>query len=1150
MPHLICNKNFERNGNFATAAEILDSAVQNKDESSFVIIVPTVKQVKQLSFSFIRKFFATHGMPCSPLNIYTLEQFIKILFLRFYDNRNFHFISDSYRAVLIEEAMHKTDLKFYSKGSNDFKFSVVDRIAGVINGLKEDGVIPESLMVDALGNGNISNPEKLIDLAGIFKEYNRFLGNRLTDLPTALTMVNQKLTDIVFALTDARSTGKSPASIFDELFKKESIIFCEGFTDLKVPEIEFLTLLGKLDNPFAIGFDFHEGKGPLFGNIREIIDKFRENNFSIIPKYNNIDKNIFSQKEFLRENLFEIDPASKSKELSNKIKIIKAESKHEEIQFAAKLIKKLVADGQIQFNDACIVSRSPGEYADIIREIFYSERIPVNVTDRFELSKSPVTAAIFSLIHTISKGYQRNDVLNAISNPFFDYSNIAGKSNAKKINPEYIATASLKLRITGGKNRGGSNNWKLKLKKAIKIYENYINEEQFPFNSPEMRELEHYLIVFKQALDDFEAFTKFLGESYKKITVGEFVKIVRFNIIEKLGLINRISIDYTEIKSKLDKNQINDYEFKIQCEEIEKNARALDAFLDVLDEMAFVLTEVWANKTFSFEELTARLEIAVKAAKYQIKEKEEIGVLATSIEQTRGLPFKVSILCGAVDGAFPLGFSTDTFLGKSIPGSEERHLRSEQIQFYQFLTLNSDIPDRQFYITYPNLLNEDSESTPSSFISFLAEITNYDNRDVEIDLQKKSNEFSDLMQSITSIPDIFTVIPQEGLTDQKLLTALNRYSLLNSAFYVNEKYVPIKEMINNFQEHITQFNDWLSSKSYSVTEFEDYASCPYKYFAKRVLKISDADNEEITLSALDTGNFLHTVAMRFFLELQTRVTPERSSWIIPNNTPALPYLKPVTISSENYHEYHELLYSIAREEIERIRYDHPYFDIEESKIFGNGEIPGLLEYWLSTEIYKAETLKWDYYPSLFEVSFTDRVEPGSFDSIDVDGKFKLTGKIDRIEINKADPETFGFLIADYKTTKNGFKKIGDMIKGRSFQMPLYTYAAEKILQESYQINAKPAKAVYYAFSNPKSSKLFEDILLVSFEQISQNSIENSNKKTKSNQVNIEELVTSSINMADTIIKKISDRNFPVMPLPQSCAFCDFASICRINEKNQ
>jgi len=62
-------------------------------------------------------------------------------------------------------------------------------------------------------------------------------------------------------------------------------------------------------------------------------------------------------------------------------------------------------------------------------------------------------------------------------------------------------------------------------------------------------------------------------------------------------------------------------------------------------------------------------------------------------------------LCGASEGVFPAAYSPEKLFGKELPDAKQRHIRTERVLFYQFLSsskfLFPNSENGELYIFYP-----------------------------------------------------------------------------------------------------------------------------------------------------------------------------------------------------------------------------------------------------------------------------------------------------------------------------------------------------------------------------------------------------------------------------------------------------------------
>jgi ATP-dependent helicase/DNAse subunit B len=254
-----------------------------------------------------------------------------------------------------------------------------------------------------------------------------------------------------------------------------------------------------------------------------------------------------------------------------------------------------------------------------------------------------------------------------------------------------------------------------------------------------------------------------------------------------------------------------------------------------------------------------------------------------------------------------------------------------------------------------------------------------------------------------------------------------------------------------------------------------------------------------------------------------------------------------------------LLLNIAREELEQIKYEHPFFELEEDQLLGNEEESGILERWLESEFDRIES-GWGHLPVSFEFSFgigSRKKKKVPVESIELEQNLKITGKIDRIELNESDPNNF--IIADYKSKINNLSGNNDISNGTAFQMPLYIAAARKILRDLYKIEAEPYGGVYYAI-NPqfdKKENMFRSekfVMLSPLSPLSSRLIDEKTNKPKKTpgtldrHDDIEYMIERSLTHAISILDKISKGIFAIdTKKKSSCDYCSYQAVCRFCE---
>ncbi|MFW5701901.1 MAG: PD-(D/E)XK nuclease family protein, partial [Bacteroidota bacterium] len=821
----------------------------------------------------------------------------------------------------------------------------------------------------------------------------------------------------------------------------------------------------------------------------------------------------------------------------------------------------------------CVTMRKPENYSDLFREIFFLHNIPVNISDRFPLEKSPVTVGVFALLDCIAKGFRGSDVQRALESKYLKF--YRDENADEEINTINLIQVAQDLRIIGGYARGAHKGWIARLEstidrieKEIELMEKYQETEEI-----DMMVARTQLEKVRLALYDFNIFINSLPLSAGKLRPREFSDFIKNDIIMRHHVAGNIR-DYYE--QSINRSEIGtNTEFIYYQEDAEKNAHALAALNEAIDEMTFILEDRatadadsgMGNPVSGYSPAfyADRLRTAVSGAKYQIREKQRYGVTVTAIEQTRSIPYKVMILCGALDGEFPLAFRSERFLGKELYGSELRHIQSERLQFYQFLANAPEIINsgsKKIYITFPARENE-RELVRSSFVDELLKITTLQADGCLADLSggqiPGGYEFVNTITSRQELLQKYCEFQNIDPENRELRDIAEKTGLGDKIRFIDQARIRKQDavpegviLVSKLPEQIAADYSKSTNLAISVSDLDSYAKCPYAYFVEKKLRIKKYEEPELALSPLETGNTLHKIVFRFYSELRESEGGRR---INPTEL-YLPDFILTRLDPDREDEYRERLMEIAREEIERLKFDHPFFGLEEQRIMGTPTTPGYLRSWLSAELRRIR-MGWPYTPGLFEFSFgmPSRNHAQSLPPVEFDG-FRLRGKIDRIEIDP-DTDTPQLLIGDYKTSLGSASSTGSILEGKSFQMPLYLAAAKQFMSDKYHTSIEFGGAAYYPFDpyyDKKNSKFkYEQAVLADDRsKLSMNTglKKNINISGSRNLVSAEDAVESSIKMAKEIVEDIRAGQFPVDPSGNSCTYCAFGPLCRKKEMGE
>ncbi|MDP3762483.1 MAG: PD-(D/E)XK nuclease family protein, partial [bacterium] len=284
---------------------------------------------------------------------------------------------------------------------------------------------------------------------------------------------------------------------------------------------------------------------------------------------------------------------------------------------------------------------------------------------------------------------------------------------------------------------------------------------------------------------------------------------------------------------------------------------------------------------------------------------------------------------------------------------------------------------------------------------------------------------------------------------------------------------------------------------WSPTYLEEYAECPYRFFAHRGLNLeSQAEGIDIRRR----GTILHDVLEYFFTWQRDQnksgkeVSFEKARDFCLQKFKELWEKEP--LKGDRYYKI----------ELERKNMQEMILEILRTELIEKKPpIPGLI-------------------PAYFEYEFKDLVLKGK------DREIRLRGKIDRLD---TDPSGRYGLVIDYKTGKQF--KMSFLESGVFLQLPFYLMAARE------KLGLKPLGGHLYSLSKAKSSGFHHE------DHLNEAGISTSRKKKSSlSGKDFEKYLERSVLFAERFVGEIEQAKIPVRP--RDCvSYCSYSAVCRIEK---
>ncbi len=518
----------------------------------------------------------------------------------------------------------------------------------------------------------------------------------------------------------------------------------------------------------------------------------------------------------------------------------------------------------------------------------------------------------------------------------------------------------------------------------------------------------------------------------KKRTVVEFSAAI-FAMLERLNVTETLERRINEM-SKLHNNY-----------EIMQYSQIWGKVCAVFDK----LVEILGDEKVTLRELSKILEAGFKATDMGLYPPSQDQVIVGDIDRTRLPNIKALLVLGANDGVMPKIYDDDGLLTDDeratlnsfkieLAPDCKRRSQAEQFLLYKAFTK----PKYKLVISYSTGTLDGKTLRHSMVVARLKamfpklEEKQADNIGKGVTLPKPM--FKEIGEAIRQL--------NKGLEiedEQKL--ALKWFA--DSKAY-SEKVLKMEKLLNERKKELKLRTETVRSlygrEIYtSTTRLQKYVECPFAYFVQYNLKAKERKTYEVR--TVDLGNLFHDVLDVFLKEASERGISWRelthntiSSLVdecIEKVAPSI--ANEVMLSTEQYKYTAKRMRRIAKKSI-----------------------------WALTEHIK----RGDFEPFASEIQFADS-SPIKSITIGINGSsfFKITGRIDRVDITTLDGNTYVKII-DYKTGATKFDPT-DIYFGSQLQLFLYLDALiknGKALFGDKNIEAKlfPGGVFYFNINDP------------------------------------------------------------------------------------
>ena len=809
---------------------------------------------------------------------------------------------------------------------------------------------------------------KLNDINLIYNLYEENLKNNYIDEDDVLTILSTKIEQ-------------------SEMFKN-SIIYIDEFAGFTKQEYNLIESLLKIANEVNVTI--------CADNIQKAqnmdTDIFYSNKVTnvgaeILEPVELTNTNRFKNEELkhLEKNIYNIK-YDKYKNNNENIKLFLATNPYSEIDYVAKNIIKLVRDENMRYKDIAIITKNIDTYSSLIKAIFEKYKIPVFMDEEKDLSQNVLIKYILAVIDIFTNNWSYESMFNYIKTGFL---------NLEKDNIFELENYCIKYGIKGKK--WYEDDWKYDL-----------DETQEKLNKLRIQIIEP-LMKFKNNISKNKTVKQISEELYKFLIENKIFEMVDKKI-EFLQQINEVDIANEYNSSK-------------------------NLIINLLDEIVLI----FGDENITFDNYKELLKIGFLNSSLKNIPATLDQVIVGDVDRSRSHKVKAIFIIGLNDGVFPSVNSDEGFLDDEdrkilkendveIAKGTEEQLYEDQFNIYKAFTT----AEEKLFLSYPSTDRESKALRASIIISKirrinpnLIETSDLINKDNEI--ITKANTFENLLTNIRAYNDgekiddiwfnVYNLYKQNDECKEKLSSAIEGLKYTNKTEPIKDKY--LEKMYGNILKT-------------SVSRLEQYRKCPFSFFLKYGLNVSEKETQKI--QAIDTGSFMHEVIDEFFDTVKQ---------------------KEIELKSLEKDDIRQIVNSIIEEKL-NLKKNYIFSSTPKFIVLTN-KLKKVIFQSIEYIVYQLSVSNFDILGN--EMSFSNG---GEYPPITLDledgKKIEVTGKIDRVDIAKTSDGKY-IRIIDYKSSAKNIE-LNQVVAGLQIQLLTYMDAITKIE------DVLPAGVLYFNLIEP------------------------------------------------------------------------------------
>lgn len=884
----------------------------------------------------------------------------------------------------------------------------VDSIGEIIGELKRAGQRPDEFRQFIETAQQVDERDQ--DVAGIYEAYQDVLGRRrLMDPDDAYVMVRDML------------AGEPGLPAWLEHVRT---LFIDGFFDFTPIQKQLVHYLAIRVPEVIVNLSFDERNPNVFEPLNDTLQFFEGIGLEKVRQPPETEPH-HAELGPLRTNLF--NPDASPSPATPPITVQSAPDVLQEVRQAAKEIKRLALEEDIQPASMAVIVRDPSGYIETIRRVFADEGIPCALDVREIITTIPSVKAALKVLEGRCGWLLIDSFVALLKNDYLESFCPIDRDAADN------AMLAVGVQLT-------THQWlerakgmlKLKQREVERVRERAVDPEEIEL---EVARLQRGIAQLDSAIQAVTRMRTVLLEIPEQATVSEFVSAFK-KALEAFRLWERLQEQLRSAASDERDLQV-----------VARDLRGLEKMRQVLDQVEHIARDPKVDtekiNAVTFKNL---LDHLLGRTLLRTQRGDPGGVDVLEVTQARALPFRAAFVVGLIEGRFPQGVPRDWL----YPYNERNELaeaglfledlspagfqKKEEHFFYQTVCQATE----RLYLSYPRVVGEHEETIPSSFIEEVRQVYRVDDEST-ISIKHLVAGMSDL-QCVSSALELGqTVLArlwQKPGEDEPLLLGLYNYALgagiLTPSVFArldieaqrdSAMFGPFDGVLTDpaIQRQLRQ--RFGRERVYSASQFNTYGACPFQFFCQRILRLDPREEASLDLVALDRGRLLHEILYEFL----RRHTDE-------------------SLIRERLEEYQQELRSLATEIL--TKYEHTALPLNRALWeLQKAELVDIVLNFLDAEVeYQDQVAGRGVQPHWLELGFgmtdPETSHPDSRAEYLTlrrgDDAIQVRGRIDRVD-RSHDGQHIAY---DYKSSQ-GFRRT-EMEEGRDLQIPLYIRALGEI----------------------------------------------------------------------------------------------------------